>query len=134
MSAITVYVAVVGAVYFVALRNLWAPEGAQFLADTILHYAMPVLVVLYWFFFVPKGGLRRSEPVVWLVYPAAYLAAALARGTVSGFYPYPFLDVNAIGPVAVATNAGILLVVFLGVGLFLVLIDHLAGRLRAAAV
>ena len=134
MSAIAVYIVVVGVVYVVALRDVWAPQGAQFVADVILHYAMPILVALYWILFVPKGSLRWSEPVAWLVYPAAYLAAALARGALTGFYPYPFIDLSAIGPAAVALNTGILLAAFWGLGLFLVFIDHLAGRAQTAGV
>ncbi len=132
MAALAVYMGVVGLVYVTSLRQLWAPEGAQLIADMILHYAMPVLVVAYWLLFVPKGALRWSDAVTWLVYPAAYLAAALARGVTTGFYPYPFLDLSAIGPVAVATNAGVLLAGLLGLGLLLVLLDHLSGPSRRA--
>ena len=132
IAAIAVYMGVIGLVYVTTLRRLWAPEGAQLVADAILHYAMPVLVLAYWLVFVPKGTLRWSEAVIWLVYPAAYLAAALTRGVMTGFYPYPFLDLDALGAMAVAVNGMALFALFLGFGLALVLFDRLAAQPRPA--
>ena len=33
----------------------------------------------------------------WLAYPGVYLVYVLARGAVSGEYPYPFMDVKVLG-------------------------------------
>jgi hypothetical protein len=55
-SAAAVYIAIVGIVYSLALRNLWAPEGLQKIADVILHDAIPILYLLYWLIFVRKGA------------------------------------------------------------------------------
>ena len=41
--------------------------------------------------------LRWKDAVAWLAYPGVYLVYILARGAVSGLYPYPFVDVNVLG-------------------------------------
>jgi hypothetical protein len=38
-SALVVYIIIVGVVYAALLRNLWNPQGLQFLADRVLHDA-----------------------------------------------------------------------------------------------
>ncbi len=42
-SAIALYIAIVGIVYNLALRQLWKPEGFQLVADVILHTAIPIM-------------------------------------------------------------------------------------------
>ena len=93
-------------------------------ADWILHYVTPALFVVYWLIFVPKRSLRWKHPLVWASYPLAYLIYALFRGGLSGFYPYPFIDVAVLGLPRVFLNGAALLVVFCLAGLLLVLIDR----------
>jgi len=57
-AAVAVYILVVGIVYNLILRALWTPQGWQKIADELLHVAVPVLYVLYWLIFVPKGFLK----------------------------------------------------------------------------
>jgi hypothetical protein len=115
-----VYIAIVGMVYQLLLRQLWNPQGAQWVADVLLHSIIPVGYVLYWLLFAPRAGLRWKDAVAWLIYPAVYLVYILARGAVSGLYPYPFVDVNVLGYGGVLARAAILLLVFLGMGLLVV--------------
>src|SRR6202034_4546014 len=42
------YIAIVGIVYRLLLRQLWNPQGMQWVADAILHDLFPVGSVLYW--------------------------------------------------------------------------------------
>jgi hypothetical protein len=115
-----VYIAIVGIVYQLLLRQLWNPQGAQWVADVLLHSLIPAGYVLYWLLFAPRAGLRWKSAIGWLVYPAVYLVYVLARGAVSGLYPYPFVDVNALGYGGVLARAAIFLLVFLGMGLLVV--------------
>ena len=36
-------------------------------------------------------------PLRWLQWPAFYAVYALIRGAITGFYPYPFIDVSVLG-------------------------------------
>src|SRR5262249_656070 len=127
-TAATAYIVVVGLVYAFLLRHLLNPQGVSFATDVVFHDVMPVLYPLYWLMFVPKGALRWIDAVCWLAFPALYFAYCLLRGTISGVYPYPFIDVNTLGYTRVFLNATLLTAGFLGLGLILIAIDHWMGR------
>lgn len=127
MSAVAVYIFVVGLIYSLLLRALWDPTGLQKTADVALHDFMPILYVLYWFAFVPKGSLRWGQPVRWLIYPLGYVAYSLVRGALTGVYPYHFADVNAIGYPAVLLNTVMLLGGFVILGAIAVAVNRLGS-------
>lgn len=119
-SGAAIYIAVVGVTYSLLLRNLWNPENFQKVADVILHDLVPIAYVLFWVFFVPKAGLRWRHSLLWLSYPVVYFACTMVRGAVVGWYPYPFIDAEALGFSRALANALILLVGFLAIGLLAV--------------
>jgi hypothetical protein len=123
-AATAVYIAIVGMVYQLLLRQLWNPQGAQWVADVLLHSVAPVGYVVYWLLFAPRAGLSWKDSVTWLIYPGVYLVYVLARGAVSGLYPYPFVDVNVLGYGGVLARSGLLMLVFLGMGLLVVAIGR----------
>ena len=127
-SGIAVCIVLVGIIYELLLRRLWNPEGMQFVADVILHNLMPLIYVLFWLIFVPKGRLRWKDPLLWLIYPVAYLLYALVRGAMTGLYPYPFIDVGQLGYGHVLVNAVALMLAFLVLGLVFVGVDRAMGR------
>jgi hypothetical protein len=128
LSATTLYIATVGMTYALLLSHLFSFEGSPWLADRLLHYVIPVAFVVYWLIFVPKGTLRWTAPIVWLIYPLAYLAFSLVRGALSGWYPYPFINVATLGYRAALLNALGLTVTFFVSGLGLVAWDKQMGR------
>jgi hypothetical protein len=123
-TAAAVYITVVGASYSLLLRHLWNPQGGQKVADLLLHDGMPVIYVIFWLLFVRKSSLRWKDAILWLAYPAIYLGYLLVRGALFGIYPYPFVDVSAIGYTRMLINAALFLMVFLGLGLLAVAIGH----------
>jgi hypothetical protein len=127
-SAVATYIAVVMLVYLGVLQSLWAPRGAQWLADMLLHYALPLAYLAVWLWVMRKAGLRWYDPLLWLIYPAFYLAFVLVRGRWSGFYPYPFLDVGRIGYGQVALNVLALIAVFVVAGFAILLASRLLAR------
>jgi hypothetical protein len=131
MGAIVVYVVVVVAMFLGVLYELWSAHGAEFVSSAALHFVVPALFVLYWLIFVAKGSLRWHVPFIWLIFPLAYLALSLVRGAMTGVYPYPFIDAGAIGYQKVVVNAVEILLTYLGIGLVVVGIDRLAGRIQA---
>jgi hypothetical protein len=127
-SAVAVYIAMVGTGYSLLLRHLWDPEGLQKTVDFLLHDAVPVMYVVYWLIFGPKRGLRWKSVLFWMIYPLAYLSYALVRGSLSGHYPFPFLDAGALGYFRVFCNAGVLLCSLLGMGLLAVAVGKWLER------
>jgi hypothetical protein len=127
-SATAVYIAIVGITYSLLLRHLWNPQGTQKVADVLLHDVVPVLYVLFWVFLVPKFTLRWSDAVRWLTYPLVYMAYTLARGYISHWYPYYFIDVDTIGLSRALIHAAGLLLVFFGLGLLFIAIGRWTAR------
>ena len=123
-SGIAVSIIVVGAAYSLLLRQLWQPEGLQWLANEVLHDVMPVLYALYWLFYVPKGVLRWSHVGLWILYPLVYFAYILLRGHLLGVYPYPFVDVEKLGYAQTFINASGILAGFVAVALLVVAVDR----------
>lgn len=123
-AALAGYITVVGVVYHLVLRQLWNPRGAQLVADVLLHTVMPLGYVLYWVAFVPKGRLGWSDVWPALVFPALYTLASLIRGALLHVYPYPFIDVGALGYPAVLRNVVLLFAGFLVVSLAYIAIDR----------
>lgn len=114
LTAITIYITVVGLVYQLVLRHLWQPTGIQQLVDELLHSVTPLYAIVFWWLYEQKRTVQLKQSFSWLIYPLTYLGYILFRGYYSGFYPYPFVDVSTLGINKVLMNSGVLLLVFLG--------------------
>ncbi len=128
LTAVTVYITIVGLVYNIILRFLWKPEGTQLIADELLHSVNPVVFVLFWLIFVPKKALQWKDAFPWLIYPFFYCVYILIRGALSGLYPYPFIDVTKIGYNNALINTGFLFVAFLLISLLFIAIGRLMAK------
>lgn len=117
MSAIAVYIFIVGLVYNLVLRGIWEPTGWQLVADNLLHVAVPVFYILFWGIFTPAGQLQWRTILPWLLFPLIYLVYSLVRGPIANWYPYPFLDAAKFGYGQVAINSILVLVAFLATSL-----------------
>lgn len=58
---------------------------------------MPLLAVIGWVAFGPRGLTSARIAKLSLLFPLAWLAFTLIRGAVIHWYPYPFIDVTSIG-------------------------------------
>jgi hypothetical protein len=94
-----------GLVHFFFLRPLLDLTGWDLVADRLLHIAVPVLALLGWLVFGPRGRAAGSDLLPFLVLPVAWLGYTLVRGEVVGWYPYPFIDVDEHGYAVVLLNA-----------------------------
>lgn len=124
LAAIALYIGITGIVYATILHALWQPQGAQWWADTALHYVVPVAYAGWWLWGVSHRRLQWRDLPWWLVFPMVYLGWALWRGSWAGEYPYPFLDVGAYGMPAVLRNAVLVTTGFVVFGALLVLVDR----------
>jgi hypothetical protein len=127
-TAILAYIIIVAVIYHYLLAKLWNPQGWQLVADTVEHVVTPALYVVDWVLFVPKGTVRWKSAVVWLGYPLVDAVYSLIHGAVTGFYPYPFINVSNLGYHKVFTNMAVLVLVFIGLGVALISIDRRMGR------
>ena len=108
-------IAVTGVVHWFFLRPIMNLEGASYLADKLLHVVVPLLAVVGWLVFGPRGLVSRADIWPALIWPIAYLLLILATGPVFDWYPYPFLDVAEHGLGVVLLNSLGITVLFLAV-------------------
>jgi hypothetical protein len=84
--------------------------------NAVVHFWLPVAAVADWFIDRPSRVIPFREALVWLIYPLGFLAYSMARGAVTDWYPYPFLDPNhegqGLGAVAAITT--VILCAFVG--------------------
>jgi hypothetical protein len=131
LTAIAVYITIVGLIYNVILRFQWAPQGLAKLADELLHSVIPVFYIIFWLAFVPKQQINWSNILPWLAYPLAYLSYTLLRGPSAQWYPYPFVDVIKLGYNKVFFNSAMVCLVFI---LFSVLFVSIAKMMSKRSV
>ncbi|MGH7562867.1 MAG: Pr6Pr family membrane protein [Gemmatimonadota bacterium] len=103
------------------------------MVDVLLHDVMPVLFLVYWWLIVPKRGLPWTRVSIWALYPLGYFLYALGRGAVSGLYPYPFIDVGALGYGPVLLNATWVLVGFVILAMLLIAVGCIKDPASAHA-
>lgn len=122
-------ITVTGLVYVSVLRGTVELEGLALVTDFVFHTLVPIMALVGWVLFGPHG--RWSLPVLRsaLIFPVAYLVWTLARGAVVGEYPYPFIDVTALGYPRALLNAVAVTALFAVLSGLLLLADR---RLAAA--
>ncbi len=123
LTAVTLYITVVGLVYQVMLRHLWNPTGAQMVIDELLHTVIPLLTLLFWVRYGHEEKLQFRQITVWMIYPLIYLVYVLVRGHYSGFYPYPFISVTDLGLNQVMIHALLLFLCFAGLAALMIWIQ-----------
>ncbi len=130
LTAITIYITIVCLIYQAILRHIWEPKGFQMLVDEMLHTIIPILVIGYWLLFEDKSTFRIKQILPWMNYPLAYLVFVLIRGSFSGFYPYPFINVDQLGFNQVMTNSVMILCLFLVVSIIFIAVGRMISRTR----
>ena len=87
-------------------------------ADSCLqHYVVPLLTFAYWLLCSPdKAQLGPADAAMWLAFPLGYTAYVLIRARFFGViygtksaYPYPFLNLDALGAGRVVALCSMLL-------------------------
>jgi hypothetical protein len=90
--AAVVGITVTGVVHFFLLRPLLHLEGADYVADKLLHMVVPLLAVVGWAAFGPRPRVAGRDVARAICWPIAWTVWTLVIGADTGWYPYPFLD------------------------------------------
>jgi len=123
-----VAITVTGSVYHVALANLFDLQGLDQLGNQLVHTAVPILAVVGWLMFGPRG-LTSARIALWsLVFPVAWLGFTLIRGAFVHWYPYPFIDVTTLGYGGTLLNCAWVSLLLLGLAAGATRLDHVLGR------
>lgn len=129
-----VAIVITGVVHWFLLRPLGVASGFPGTVDALLHIVVPVAAVLTWTLGEPRGRITARTVLLALVFPLVYAAWTFAHGAMTGWYPYPFIDVPVTGyPAAIGMAAGVLLAFIVG-AVALWGIDVAAARLRRRTI
>ena len=120
LTAITIYILIVGPVYQIILRSTWDPKGLQRPVDELLQTIIPILVLIYWYLYENKNRLNYRQILSWTIYPLLYLFYILIRGYFSNFYPYPFINAINLGYFQVLINSFWILLLFAALSMFFI--------------
>lgn len=120
ISAVTVYMTVVGIIYNTILRNLRPIYGVELIVDEFLHVILPLSILFFWIVFVRRSELKWKMALTWLSYPLGYIFLVMLVGALTGFYPYPFADAGKLGYPRALTNGFWVLTGFLVLSLVLI--------------
>ena len=131
-SAIALYIFIVCLVYNTVLRGILTLTGWHYFVDNMLHVVVPILYILYWLFFRTTGTLKWQDGLYWVFFPITYLIYSLIRGSIVGWYPYPFLNAAKLGYEKVFLNIAVMVVIFLVAGLALIFMTRSLTRKEAA--
>lgn len=126
-GAATTYIVVVGLGFAALLSHLSNVTFAAVPWDNIvLHYIMPMAVLVDYLLDPPTRGLGWPTALTWLTYPLLYIGITLLRGLLTDWYPYPFLNVQSKG-------LGSVLVVVVGLFVATVAVEFLVISLSHRA-
>ena len=131
-SGVVLAIILVGVVYALLLKGTVQLTGSAILADFLLHVIVPVAAAAYWLAFSPKIGLSWRDPLLWSLYPLAYFAYALMRGSIDGRYPYPFMNLDELGLARTLLNALGIAIGFVLAGWLMVAIGRSVRRVGAS--
>jgi len=114
-------IATTGLGFHIVLAPISKATGLALLASNGFHYVSPWMALVGWLLFGPRPRIGWSTVALSLIWPAVWLAYTFVHGALSGWYPYPFLNVAKIGypaalanTVAVLGGAGVLVLLFKG--------------------
>lgn len=99
-AAIVFCISITGIIYATLLAPDDMADGNFFtFKNMALHYVGPLMVVMDWLLFCPKGRLHATDPLRWLLIPLGYFVYIVIRSTFAGNigptqsrFPYAFID------------------------------------------
>lgn len=131
-AAIATYLTITAVVYHTLLAWQWRPQGLRLVADTILHTITPAAYLLDVALRGGRGPVRWIAAAKAMVFPAVFGVWTLVHGALTGWYPYPFLNVVKRGYPAVVVTMVEMSVAFALVALIFVALLRVRNRLATS--
>ena len=126
-------ITVTAIVYQVVLAPGIDVEGWSLLTDPILHAVTPLVTVVVWAVWGPRGWITARLLPGALAVPLLWIVWMLARGAVIDAYPYGFANVVELGYATVARNLFFVLLFALALAAIFWRIDIVLRRRQSRA-
>ena len=127
-----VLISVTGLVYTIVLAPGIELRGWEHLENALVHMVVPILTVVTFLIWGPRGWLTWRTVFTALILPMIWLVYTLIRGAVIDAYPYPFLNVSNLGLGAVLFNVFFVIVLGVILGFIFLGLDRILMRMRRA--
>jgi hypothetical protein len=139
-GGVTVCITLTFLVYHFVLRPMMFSMEAttmynDSLANVLVHYVVPLMVIADWLMFDKKGMMKKLDPLRWTAIPWAYFIFALIRAQFGDFsgtnsrYPYFFIDIDKYGVGQVALNILFFAIGYVTLGYVIYFVDFGMGKL-----
>jgi hypothetical protein len=115
---------ITGLVYETILAPLVHLEGWALVATIGFHYISPWATLVGWLVFGPRPRMSWGAAAAAFVWPVLWLVYTFVHGGVTGWYPYPFLDVGTIGFADSVRNSVVVLLIGVAIAVVLTLLDR----------
>lgn len=126
-----VAITITGIVFHAVLAKLLDLESWGLVANNLVHTVVPVMAVVGWFAFGPRGLTSRRVMWISVLFPVCWLIFVLIRGPIVHYYPYPFVDVIHLGYARVLINCVWVALLYLAVAAGAATLDKWLARSRA---
>jgi hypothetical protein len=122
---------ITGLVYETILAPLVDPQGWALVATIGFHYIAPWATLVGWLVFGPRPWMGWRVMAAAFIWPLLWLVYTFVHGAVTGWYPYPFLDVDTIGFADSVRNSAVVLLIGIVIAAVLTLLDkHMPSLVR----
>lgn len=117
-------IAVTGIAFSFILDPSIELRGLASVVTTIFHNVIPIAFLALWLVLGPRR-LWNARTTAWtFLWPVAWIAGTFIAGALTGWYPYPFLDVPRVGFWAAAGGAAIVMLLALVLTALMLLVDR----------
>jgi hypothetical protein len=126
-----VAIIITGVVYHVLLSANDHYSGWLRVGNADLHTVVPIMAVLGFVLFGPRGRITSRIVGFTLIFLVAWGVFTAIRGEIVGWYPYGFIDVNAKGYPRVLLNSLGLAIAYVAIGFLCLAVDRALTRSAA---
>lgn len=84
-------------------------------SNFVLHEMGPMFIVIWWLIWPSKLAITYRQASIWLIFPFVWTIYTFIRASITGWYPYPFLNPDRVG----GWDAVVVYIVFITVGFIL---------------
>lgn len=99
-------------------------RGWAVVATIGFHYISPWATLIGWLLFGPRPRTTWTTTAWAFVWPLLWLVYTFVHGAITGWYPYPFLDVATIGFADSVRNSAVVLVIGIVIAVVITMLDH----------
>jgi hypothetical protein len=121
-------VTITGIMFYALIYPVNPPKGANIYPSFVSHAVVPVISVLAWIAYGPRGFMKvKAIPSLFII-PIIWVGLTLVRGVISTQYPYGVLDVTDIGYMWFFITVVAIIVFGVVLGLIYAAVDKLRAK------